>query len=217
MMRDFFIVSMGFYILLLLQSAQPSELDIDGLMSYQRGNSYDTTLGSNVHYKDKHVNAGALYSYSDNSVRVDRRYEVKGNVDFPLHGPLGGFTFAVLGKDSKKHLDNYNKAVVGLGYALYGVKYSIGLGRQQENTEHVFITTHRLKTGYENENWKMKAVAWYIKNPDDYDITVEATCKRKITKALRIGLSVEYSYDSSPVGDSVRGDFLSKFVIGISI
>lgn len=214
-------------ILLISSNAQSFEIDIDGTASFQRGNSFNTILGSNAHYKDKVFDANALYSYSDNDVRIDRHYEVKSNADFPLRWHLNKSTYAVfmmdgffygdIGKDTKKNLENYNKQVVGLSYTLLGIKYSVGLGRHQENDKHFFIKTHRLKYSYENESYRLNAVAWYIKNPDDYDISIKGSCKLKITKRLHAGLGVEYSYDSAPIKGAACGDFLSKFIIGISL
>ena len=204
-------------LILISTSIQAYELDIDALMSYQRGNSYDTTLGNKVRFKTKAFDTSALYSYTDNDVKIYRQYEIRGNAEFALYKQLEAFTFAVYGMDSKKRLDNYSKVVIGLSRTFYGLKYSIGLGQQWENSEREFIVTHRLKYSYEGKSYKLDAVAWYIKNPNDYDISVEGSCKLKITKRLHAGLGVEYSYDSAPIAGAVRGDFLSKFIIGISL
>lgn len=200
-------------ILLLSTNALSSELDVDGSFSYQRGNRLNTVLGSNVRYKDKFFDTNALYSYSDNGTRIDRRHEVKSNADFPLYKRIDAFAFAVYGMDSKKRLDNYSKVVIGLSYSLY----SVGLGQQWENGEREFIVTHRLKSSYENKRWRVEGVAWYIKEPNDYDVSIKGSCKLKITKRLHAGVGVEYSYDSAPIAGAVRGDFLSKFIIGISL
>lgn len=217
-------------LLFILFSASISayEIDLDALMSYQTGNTSNTVFGSNASFKTKEVQAKALYLYADNDIRIDRQYELNANADFPIYGDWGsshftysvffmrGFVYADLGRDSKKHLDNYNKGVIGLSYGTK-IKYSIGLGRQQENNDYFFVTTHRLKYEFENGGYKLYAIAWYIKNSDDYDITFNFTCKREITKILRVGVGIDYRYDSSPISGSVRGDFLSKLIIGISL
>lgn len=198
-------------------SIQANEFNLDAIMSYQRGNTFDTVLGSNVGFKTDRISTSILYLYNDNDVKIDRKYEAKGNADYPIYGNFETFTFATIGMDSKKNLDNYNKSVVGLSYRIFNMKYSIGIGRNQENDNHVFVTTHRFKTNYENEFCEFDTVAWYIKNPDDYDVSLDASIKLKITEILRVGFSIEYSYDSSPIGDSIHNDFLSKFIVGVKL
>lgn len=213
------VCNMKILVLLILFSAniQASVIDLDALASYRRGNTVNTVIGSNTKLEVDHISSSALYLYSDNDVKIDRQYEIKSNADYPLRRSLGTFVFAVYGRDSKKKLDNYNKEVIGLSYKIFHAEYSVGVGRSQENKEQVFIKTYRIKAGYENEEYKLAAVAWYIQNPNDYDISFDASVKRKLTKILHVGVSIKYNYDSSPIGDSLRGDFFSTFIIGISL
>lgn len=217
-MKEYLGKIMVFLVLLSITTeAKSYGIDLDAFVSYQRGNTFNTVIGSNASFKTKHISVIGLCLYSDNNVKIDKQYEVRGNADYPLYGQLEVFAFAVFGMDSKRYLDNYNKEILGLGYKMFNIKYSIGVGRNHENNKITFITTHRLKTNYEDKSYKLSAVSWYIKNPNDYDISIDVTLKRKLTKILHVGLGIKYSYDSSPIKSTVRGDFLSKFIVGVSL